>query len=167
MSGNPYNGFSWSERMAKYKEMQRRIASGVLASPTAPCQLCSQPASLDPAISFEYHDEDYSQEYSWTAPAVYILCRGCHIYRIHQRFTHPVSWAGFLAHVRRGGFASEMKEPAVSKELSAYNNALRVGASLPVLKSLRPYKQIAGMEWFANLSSDPAAKPFQQVANAP
>src|ERR1700730_6069375 len=103
--------------MAKFREMERRLTSGELASPKGPCQLCGDPGGPASSVSFEYHDEDYSCPYSWAAPASYVLCRDCHIYRLHQRFAHPKSWTTFLAHVRRGCYAREMKEPAVKREL--------------------------------------------------
>src|ERR1700681_3283615 len=108
--GNSYNGYCWPDRIAKFREMERRIATGQLSVPTGPCQLCGDPGGADTGVTFEYHDEDYSLKYSWSAPACYVLCRDCHIYRLHQRFARPKSWQTFLAHVGRGGYAREMKE---------------------------------------------------------
>ena len=156
MSGNPYNGFSWSQRMDKFKEMRRRFDAGTLKKPAGPCQLCNQPAATDGSITFEYHDEDYGHDYSWSAPAAYVLCRGCHIYRLHQRFARPLAWQVFLAHVRRGSYGSDLKLSAVQTELARYRRALAEGGTLPALDSLRPYGAVAGKEWFANLSTDPA-----------
>ena len=58
--GNPYNGYAWSERMAKFREMGRRLASRDLPCPGGPCQLCGDPGTDDATAVFEYHDEDYS-----------------------------------------------------------------------------------------------------------
>jgi len=166
MSGNPYNGFSWSDRMAKYKEMQRRISAGELAAPRGPCELCSQPALPDGSITFEYHDENYGQEYKWIAPDAYVLCRNCHIYRIHQRFVRCLNWRAFLAHVRRGGYASELKLPAIKAEIASYQRALQAGLIPPSLAILRPYKGIVGREWFTNLSLAPHLRPGQPISDA-
>jgi hypothetical protein len=117
--GNPYNGFTWTERMAKFKEMNRRLATHELAPPAGPCRLCNDPGGSGTHVIFEFHDESYRQEYSWAEPAAYVVCRDCHIYRIHQRGVHPESWKVFLAHVRRGGYAREMREPQVKIELSS------------------------------------------------
>jgi hypothetical protein len=150
--GNSYNGYSWAERMAKFREMERRLASGELAPPRGPCQLCGDLGGHKTSVTFEYHDEDYSQKYSWAVPAAYVVCRDCHIYRLHQRFAHPKSWLLFLAHVRRGGYAREMKEASVKRELAKYRQALDSGAPLPSLATKRPYRHIVGREWFARLS---------------
>ena len=155
--GNSYNGYSWPERMAKFREMERRLGSKELAAPKGPCQLCGDPGGPGSLVSFEYHDEDYSREYSWKAPAAYVLCRDCHIYRIHQRFAHPKSWTTFIAHVRRGGFARETKEASVKRELAKYRLALDRGPTLHELKSLRSYLHIPGQEWFARLRLDAAS----------
>jgi hypothetical protein len=154
--GNSYNGYCWPERMAKFKEMERRLASRELARPIGPCKLCGDPGGPETSVVFEYHDEDYSLDYRWTEPAAYVLCRDCHIYRMHQRFAHPMAWTVFLAHVRRGGYARELRGEAVKRELAKYRKALKVGAILP-LKSRRPYRAVVGQEWFAHLRSDAAS----------
>lgn len=148
---NSYNGFSWPERMAKFDEMKRRIASGELAPPSGPCRLCGDPSGPGTGVRFEYHDEDYGLVYSWSEPAAYAVCRDCHIYRIHQRTSRPESWFAFLAHVRRGGYARETREPAIRAELDQYRKDLRHGRT-PKLRMLRPYVDAPGSEWFAKLS---------------
>lgn len=82
--------------MDKFKEMQRRIDAGTLNKPADPCQLCNQPAATDGSTTFEYHDEDYGHDYRWSALAAYVLRRGCHIHRLHQRFARPLAWQSFL-----------------------------------------------------------------------
>jgi hypothetical protein len=153
--GNWYNGYSWPERMAKFKDMERRLKARTLAEPAGPCRLCGDPGGSDTFVIFEYHDEDYSVEYSWKEPAAYVLCRDCHIYRVHQRFVHPQAWHAFLAHVRRGGFARETREPSVKAELARYRNSQKNGTTL-ALRELRPYRQTIGQEWFARLQMDAA-----------
>lgn len=128
---NHYNGYSWEERMAKFREMQRRIASGALRAPDGPCRLCLDPGGPNTGVTFEYHDEDYSREYDWSEPAAYVVCRTCHIYRIHQRFAHQQSWRVFLAHVARGGYAREMREREVRRELATYRRRLKAGCDCP------------------------------------
>jgi hypothetical protein len=162
--GNPYNGYSWNERMAKFKEMQRRIANGKLAAPSGPCRLCNDPGEAGSAV-FEYHDEDYSHEYSWSEPAAFVLCRDCHIYRVHQRSRHVKSWLAFLEHVRRGGYAREMRNPEVKAELAAFRAAVDRGHPVPQLTVRRTYPCMPGREWFAELSvesrneADPLLRP--------
>ena len=50
---NSYNGYSWQERMAKFKEMQRGIMSGELAAQSGPCRLCGDPGGADSNVKFE------------------------------------------------------------------------------------------------------------------
>lgn len=78
------------------------------------------------------------REFSWSPPAAYVVCRSCHVYRLHQRFAHPKSWTAFLAHVRRGGYAREMNEPAVKRDVAKYREALNKKSTLPVLRDNPP-----------------------------
>src|SRR5947209_7927823 len=146
---NSYNGYTWNDRMAKYREMQRRLESRELAWPCGPCQLCNDPGGENTGVAFEYHDEDYSREYRWSPPAAYVLCRDCHVYRVHQRFRNPWSWFAFLAHVRRGGYAREMRDTRVKAEVANYRRALMDGGPTPSLSKLREYSKTTGAEWFA------------------
>jgi hypothetical protein len=75
---------------------------------------------------------------------------------MHQRFARPQAWLVFLAHVRRGGYARELKEPAVKSELAKYRVALQHGSPLPDLSIHRTYPHVIGDEWFARLTVDPA-----------
>ena len=122
--GNSYNGFTWAERMTKFKEMNRQLATRELAKPSGPCRLCGDPGGHGTDVDFKFHDEDYGKAYSWAEPAAYVVCRLCHIYRIHQRAVHPASWKIFLAHVLRGGYAREMREEGVKRELSRWRRDL-------------------------------------------
>jgi hypothetical protein len=154
---NPYNGYSWDERMAKFKEMQRRFSPEELKNLNGPCRLCGDPGGPGTDVTFEYHDEDYSREYSWLEPAAFIVCRNCHIYRIHQRFAHPIAWRVFLAHVERGGYARDMRTPQVQHELKTYRDALKSGTALPQLKALNGGGRSIKGEWFSELTLDPAS----------
>jgi hypothetical protein len=59
-------------------------------------------------------------------------------------------WKVFKAHVRRGGYASELKDPNVARELEKYTLALRQGTAME-LQFRRPYLSVIGSEWWANL----------------
>jgi hypothetical protein len=144
-----YNGYSWKEREAKLQELKRLIARGELLPASGPCDLCG-----DPDVPVEYHDEDYSKPYMWKPPALFALCRNCHRHKLHRRFLHPASWQAFLAHVRRGGYARDLKNPAIKREVMEYQSAVKRGEKVS-LKELRPHIQSPGEEWFAALSVDP------------
>jgi len=143
-----YNGYSPKERDEKYKEMKRLISNASLSAPKAPCDLCN-----DPNSPVEYHDEDYGLPYIWTKPALLCLCRHCHRYKLHKRFKNPSNWNVYIAHIRRGGYASDLKNKDVIKELKFYKLALEKGEDA-TLKNLRNYQQIIGKEWFSNLRMD-------------
>lgn len=150
-TGGWYNGYDAAERAAKLKELRRRIACGEQPLAAGPCDLCG-----DPGVSVEYHDEDYSQPYLWCRPAIFCLCRTCHRQKLHGRFSNPSQWLVFLAHVRRGGYARDLKERAIKKELARYRAAMEQGKE-PSLQQLRPYRDTPGGEWFSALSLDLAA----------
>ena len=154
-----YNGYSPQERDAKYKELQKQVKSGQLSSPKGPCDLCR-----DPEVAVEYHDEDYGLPYLWTKPALLCLCRHCHRYKLHKRFNNPSNWHTFLAHIRRGGYARDLKDKLIIKELKNYDKALKDGMGFR-LSVLRPYTATVGEEWFAKVRmdkeslTDPKARP--------
>ena len=155
-----YNGYSPGERDLKFKELKRQLKKAAVPPATGPCGLCG-----DPDVLVEYHSEDYASPFRWTPPAMYALCRNCHRDKLHKRFSRPLSWQAFVAHIRRGGYAKDLKnDPLLKKELMAYETALGQGGSV-TLKQLRPYRHTAGTEWFANLRmdaaslTDPAARP--------
>lgn len=144
-----YNGYSWKEREAKLKEAHRLQKLGALQPASGPCQLCG-----DPNVEVKCHGEDYSLPYLWGGTAEYALCLHCHIHKLHRRFTNPQLWLDFLAHVRRGGYASDLKNKEISKEFSQYRKAVASGEVF-TLVGLRPYTQEVGQEWFSKLSTDP------------
>jgi hypothetical protein len=152
---NPYNGYSWDERMAKFKAMRRHFSPEDLKNLQGPCRLCGDPGGPNTGVTFEYHDEDYSRDYSWSEPAAYVVCRSCHIYRIHQRFVRSKSWPVFLAHVERGGYARDMRKPQVQRELNTYRKALESGAVLPELSGMNAGRRPIGDEWFSKLTTNP------------
>ncbi len=145
-----YNGYDWPERQAKLKQLKGRIARGEQLPASGPCELCG-----DPDVPVEYHDEDYSQPYLWGSPALFALCRNCHRDKLHKRFLRPSSWQAFLAHVRRGGYARDLKNPAIRTEVVLHQSALERGEQVG-LRQLRPYSRTPGEEWFAALSLDPS-----------
>ena len=118
-----------------------------------------------PDVTVEYHSEDYSVRYSWSPPATFSLCWHCHRDKLYKRFNRPASaWLTFIAHIRRGGYASDIKDPKIKKELKAYRIAIERGETF-VLAQLRPSSGDVGSEWFANLRMDkesridPTARP--------
>lgn len=161
MGASFYNGYSPAERDAKYQVLMERIAIGEQPEAAGPCMLCGDPTS--PVM---YHDEDYSLPYLWESPALLVLCGNCHKDKLHKRFGRPPShWHAFIAHVRRGGWASDIaKDAEIRKEVDRYRRALEAGEPFE-LRSLRPYVGVVGEEWFANLrldeasKTDPAARP--------
>lgn len=144
-----YNGYSPKERDVKWKALKQSIARGEVQPASGPCALCG-----DPDVPVEYHSEDYATEFRWTPPAMYALCFHCHRIKLHKRFGQPSSWRAFLAHVRRGGYARDLKDPTIKKEVQACAAALERGEA-PALRPLRPYAKTAGEEWFSNLRMDP------------
>jgi len=156
---NWYNGFTPQERARHIKASKRLIAAGEITPPTGPCDICS-----DPDAPVEYHCEDYAEPYRWSPPATYVLCLHCHRAKLHKRFQRPELWAAFLAHLRRGGFASDLNNPFIRIEFEYYRSQVKKGKTA-VLRQLRPYTKTPGKEWFAHLRMDieslrdPSARP--------
>lgn len=149
MGGSWYNGFSPRERSAKSAELKRQQRAGAVGFPTGPCMLCG-----DPDVPVEFHSEDYGYPYLFDPPAMYTLCRHCHRAKLHRRFRHPHQWAAFKAHVRRGGYARDLAEPVVKREVSDLQATLARGEDRP-LRPLRAYAAEPGSEWFERLRTDP------------
>jgi hypothetical protein len=154
----PYNGYSGAEREAKLTARNQRAASGLPTHPPGPCSICH-----DPAAPVEAHSEDYSLPYLWEPPGDYAICRTCHRNKLHKRFSNPLDWEAWIAHVRRGGYASDLKKPAVAKELEAFKDAKRQGSTIELVR-LRP-RDFTGTEWWETLRmdteslTDPSARP--------
>lgn len=144
-----YNRYDWNERIAKLRTLKKRLASGELTQAVGPCELCG-----DPEVPVEYHDEDYRLPYLWSAPALFKLCRNCHRNKLQKRFADPAMWTAYLAHVRRGGYASDLKVSAIKAEFDGARAAAGRGETV-VLRALRPYSGKAGEEWFAKITLDP------------
>lgn len=147
-----YNGYSPQERIELFKVYKRLLATGDLAPPAGPCELCG-----DPDTPVESHSEDYAMPYRWSPPAAYSLCPHCHRHKLHQRFHRPELWVAFLAHVRRGGYASDLKNPFIRIEFEYYRWTMKDGRSA-VLRQLRPYTRTPDKEWFAQLRMDPESR---------
>ena len=154
-----YNGYSGHERDIKFKELKRRIVRGDIPPPTGPCALCG-----DPEVPVEYHDEDYGEPFMWGPPALLALCRHCHRDKLHKRFWRHEAWWAFIAHVRRGGYARDLKLKLVKKEVDECKRLIEQGKPFS-LRPMRPYMREVGKEWFAHLRldpesvKDPAARP--------
>lgn len=146
---NWYNGYSPKERSKKLKELKRRLAKGLTPKASGSCDLCN-----DPGVPVEYHSEDYSEPFLWEPPGLLVLCRHCHRHKLHKRFSDQAAWHTFVAHIRRGGYARDLRDKDIKKELSLYKLSLDSGKPLS-LKELRPYRHVKGQEWFANLSLNP------------
>ena len=151
-NGSWYNGYSPKERDVKFNELKRLIARGMFPAASGPCMLCN-----DDRINVEYHCEDYGKPFLWTPPAMLSLCRHCHRDRLHKRFAQPSIWHAYVEHVRRGGYARDLKRPAISLEFRAFRAALQSGTPF-TLRPLRPYAQVRDNEWFANLRMDPESR---------
>jgi hypothetical protein len=147
----PYNGFTGKERDANGAALLKAIIAGKVAAPSGPCAMCGAMEG-----KFDYHAEDYSKPYSWLPPAAYPMCTGCHRQKLHKRFASPEKWEAFKAHVRRGGYASELKVKEIAHEIDQYVAAQRAGIAFP-LRSLRPYPHVVGTEWWAQLSTSQSA----------
>lgn len=147
----PYNGYSETERRAKGEERARLLRAGALPEHPSACMLCG-----DPDVPVEAHSEDYSVPYLWDPPAVYWLCVHCHRHKLHRRFLSPDTWRAFLAHVRRGGYASDLHDPAIAKEIAAYREALK-NERLFELRALRPRPDMRDVEWWDALTMNKAS----------
>lgn len=148
-----YNGFSGRERAANGAALLKAIRAGLVPPASAPCSLCG-----DASAKVEYHSENYAKPYSWTTPAAYVVCIACHRNKLHKRFSDPVKWEAYKEHIRRGGYASDLKQPEVAREFDACVAARRAGNAVE-LRPLRPYSHEYGSQWWEKLESNPPAKP--------
>lgn len=96
-------------------------------------------------------------------PAEYMVCETCESDMLQKRFRNKDRWDSFKAHVRRGGYARELQDPAINKEFLDYREARERGEK-PQLRKLRD-RQATGNEWWEKLSidsntlTDPKARP--------
>jgi hypothetical protein len=155
-----YNGYSDKERAASMAPMNRALRNGDIDPATNGCMLCG-----DASARLELHSEDYSKPYRWCPPAAYWLCRHCHRNKLHKRFASPDLWIAFLAHVRRGGYAADLKDRVTKRELDDFRAAVRAGNKPPALPILRTGRTFAEHEWWEQLTldnaslRDPTARP--------
>src|SRR5688572_15533070 len=152
MSGAWYNGYSDKERSAKGRARGKLLASGAVPKSRGACMLCG-----DPEASLELHSEDYAKPYLWEPPAAYELCRHCHRNKLHKRFQSPSMWKAFLAHVRRGGYARDLKDWKVRAEVKAAERDIANGKS-PALSPLRKRVVPIPDSWADNLTLDPKSR---------
>jgi len=146
--GNWYNGYSPKERHAKGRAIAQLMRDGKLPeAPPGPCALCG-----DPEATLELHSEDYSQPFLFEPPAAYALCYVCHRIKLHKRFFNRADWEAYKAHVRRGGYARDLKDPKVQAELKTLKRAMKNGERLE-LRTLRPVKSAAAA-WWERLACD-------------
>lgn len=94
MAGNPYNGFSWDERMAAFRWLKAEYKAGRAVRPTV-CEACGQDEGV-----IEAHNEDYSFPYGAHTHGIG-LCFRCHM-MVHCRFRAPAAWGRYRAAVRAG-----------------------------------------------------------------
>jgi len=144
---NSYNNYSPEQRNKKLRTLNKLLKQGVIPKAHGKCMLCNDPDSL-----VEYHDEDYSEPFKWEPPAMFTLCRHCHRYKLHKRFNNPNMWKAFIAHVRRGGYASDLKDKSIKKEVVYYQKQLANNEIPKSLKKLRTYQNTVGAEWFSQLT---------------
>jgi hypothetical protein len=167
VAGKPYNGYSSQERAAKYRVLKRFWAAGEGPSHQGSCMLCG-----DSTSSVEPHSEDYAKPYRWEPPAMYWLCRHCHRAKLHNRFSDPIGWEAFKAHVRRGGYASDLQRYGVRREVERYRDALVAGKP-GELPKLRESPEAHGTPWWELLSvdertlTDRSARPRADDSEAP
>jgi len=152
-----YNGFSPYQREKNFAVLKASVADRVIPAAEGPCRLCGdEHPILDrrTGVGFEYHSEDYSLPLVTTEPALLALCIHCHRAKLHKRFSDPFAWKAFLAHVRRGGFARDLKNAHIAKEVRAAKIVLMRGGT-PSLTRLRHHTNAEHFSWFVSLSTDP------------
>lgn len=93
--GNPYNGFSSTQREEAYAWMKAEEAAGRLSSVVSRCCACGQTRGR-----LEKHSEDYSRPFGPHIGA-FGLCVRCHML-IHLRFRRPEAWAKYIEAVAAG-----------------------------------------------------------------
>ena len=146
------NGYSDKERTGSIAPMNRALRNGEVTLAPNGCMLCG-----DPSARLELHSEDYSKPYRWSPPAAYWLCRHCHRNKLHKRFAAADLWIAFIAHVRRGGYAADLRGPVMRKQFDDFRAAVRAGSEPPVLRTLRTARIFAASEWWEQLALDKAS----------
>ena len=144
---NYYNGYSPKERNKKLAALHRLYPNYSHPYYRPPCHLCR-----DATAKVQPHSEDYAEPFLWERPAVYAVCSHCHS-RLHGRFASPASWLAYKAHLRRGGFGSDLRTRKIAREVSGLAKALESGQPFSLV-SLRPSLH-SGSEWWELLTTDP------------
>ena len=143
-----YNGYSPQERARKLRAMHRQFPNRSHPGYLGPCQMCG-----DPNCPVEPHTEDYSEPYLWIPPAEYSVCRTCHG-RLHKRFKSLFAWEAYKAHLKRGGYGSDLKRPVIAREVTSLAKTIEAGTPMQ-LPPLRP--RSAADDWWDRLTTDPAS----------
>ena len=144
---NYYNGYSPKQRNKKLAALHRLYPNYSHPYYRPPCHLCG-----DSTAKVQPHSEDYAEPFLWERPAIYAVCSHCHS-RLHRRFDSPASWLAYKAHLRRGGFGSDLRTPKIAREVSRLAKALESGQPFSLV-SLRPSLH-GGPEWWESLTTDP------------
>lgn len=108
-------------------------------------------------MDIEPHSEDYSEPFKWNGPYGYYLCRACHRTYLHGRFRNPTLWQAHLAHVRRGGYSSDLRDPVILREVERYRRALKKKEGPPALKGLGRSRLFPERAWWEQLTMDPSS----------
>lgn len=142
-----YHGFSGPERTRLGAGIKRHLRNTGAPPYSGPCMLCG-----DPEVRVELHAEDYAEPFLAGPPGIYWLCRHCHRAKLHKRFWRRELWAAFLAHVRRGGYARDLRDPVIRREFESYRRAIADGR----VATLRPLRErgLAETEWWDLLTLD-------------
>jgi hypothetical protein len=143
-----YNGYTPQQRNKKLIALHRRWPNHSHPYYQPPCHLCG-----DPTAKVQPHSEDYAEDFRWEHPAMYAVCFHCHR-RLHSRFDAPASWLAYKAHLRRGGYGSDLKTPKTAGELTRLAKALEAGLPFS-LSSLPRQAKHSGFEWWELLTTDP------------
>lgn len=146
--GNPYNGYTWQQRgriAPYYRELTGKNA------PFENGETCSMCGDPDRPPS-EWHSEDYSEPFSFEAPASYPLCKSCHS-RLHKRFKAPPGeWEVFCLHLEAGGYGREFTTMRTVRERDSLARQIIAGSPvrLPRVREREP-----GPYWWRTLTLDP------------
>jgi hypothetical protein len=93
MPGNPYNGFSWYERVT-FSRAHAKVATLAGAPAPTTCSVCGR----GPPVPIEVHAENYRSPLS-----VFPICRRCH-HAIHTRFRRPDYWLRYIGPLDPNGW---------------------------------------------------------------
>jgi hypothetical protein len=146
--GNSYNGYSWKQRDRIAPSYRKLTGKNAPFENGEPCAMCGDP-DRPPS---EWHSEDYSEPFSFEAPASYPLCKPCHS-RLHKRFNAPPGeWELFCLHLEAGGYGAEFAKLRNLDERRAQCREIASGSgvTLPRIREKEP-----GPYWWRSLTLDP------------